>query len=344
MVAILIGQTQYNQKGRKDMDENKEKNKSQEKESDKNMNQPSIENTNTNPVFEYELLNKLLYIFKFVTPAFILNVLHNFKLYYNSIKCANFYGIPKEYFYNEPKTELTVDIFVIIVCCIIPFIPYLIKRSDEKFHFIAKKSDAIYYSILIFISIFYILSNILAVNITKNFNTLNSSFLIALFIIILPLIVSLALSFLSYEELIKLVKPNDHNKKGVDTSDKHKNKIDFHKLMYIIFSTIYILMIILLLFDILFMGVEKKKKYEIVKLEDGASKMIISHHEGKVVLMDYISLNQDGNLDESGNNIIIDKGHYSLESIDGKLIEFKKFASVSNDNYESYKKENKTVK
>lgn len=129
------------------------------------------------------------------------------------------------------------------------------------------------------------------------------------------------------------------NREGKDDQKKSRS---FNN--YIIFFILIVLISIYFIYDNEVTEPVYINKYEIVKLEDGTTKMIITHRGDKAILMDYISLNQDGNLDESGNNIIIDKGHYSLESIDGKPLEFKKFESVSNNNYESYKKENKTVK
>lgn len=281
---------------------------------------------------KYKVLSS---IFKIITPTLNLTLFNNIKLYYESIDCESFYGIPKEYFYNEPKTKLTANIFLIIICCSIPFIPYLLKKLDNKLHLITKKFDAIYYSSLIFISIFTILSTIIAVSTSHLAKLFKSECWIKFFILIAPLILSFILSIFSYNDLKKLIKQDDNKRSFCDRlksiklkNIKLKNITNYNQMIYNGASVIYISVIIFLLFNILFIKVDKKKKYEVAQLEDGTSKLVITHYEDNLILMDY---NMIYNTNNEEGYIVFNKGKYYIEPVDGLEIKFVNFNSVSNE-------------
>ena len=257
-------------------------------------------------------------------------------------KAAEFYGIPKYYFLDKNWSDIISNIIFFGAILFILCLPILFLKKDGKSEI--NKSVAWMCSIevgIISILLFYYfiseqifnIAYIFSANITK----VRCFLWGAMLIFIIAYICIIYSYFKNNFKIVSYKKMT--NREGKDDQKKSRS---FNN--YIIFFILIVLISIYFIYDNEVTEPVYINKYEIVKLEDGTTKMIITHRGDKAILMDYISLNQDGNLDESGNNIIIDKGHYSLESIDGKPLEFKKFASVSNDNYESYKKENKTVK
>lgn len=265
-----------------------------------------------------------LKIVSLFSPALILTLFNNIKLYYESVKCENFYGVPKEYFYNAPKTVLVVNFIAIIVCCSIPFIPYLLKKSVEKSKYILNKFDALNYSILLFLSIFSILSTIFAVIIAKYSRLFKSECLIKVIIVILPFTFAIALSIICYIDLRKLRNINNCLK----IANSNKNMTDSLHIIYNVIAIIYIIVSAFFLFDILFTSVEEKKKYEVAQLEDGDSKLVITHYENNLILMDY---NKIYNTNNEEGFIVFNKDKYYIEPVDGLEIQFVNFNSVSNE-------------
>ena len=257
-------------------------------------------------------------------------------------KAAEFYGIPKYYFLDKNSSDIISNIIFFGAILFILCLPILFLKKDGKSEI--NKSVAWMCSIevgIISILLFYYfiseqifnIAYIFSANITKVRCFLWGAMLIFI-------IADICIIYSYFKNNFKIVSYKKMtNREGKDDQKKSRS---FNN--YIIFFILIVLISIYFIYDNEITEPVYINKYEIVKLEDGTTKMIITHRGDKAILMDYISLNQDGNLDESGNNIIIDKGRYSLESIDGKPLEFKKFASVSNNNYESYKKDNKTVK
>lgn len=257
-------------------------------------------------------------------------------------KAAEFYGIPKYYFLDKNSSDIISNIIFFVAILFILCLPILFLKRDGKNEI--SKSVAWIVSIevgVISALLFFYFISVRIFNVTDIFsdNTIIKRYLLlgAMLLFIIAYIFIICSYFENNFKIVSYKKMT--NSEGKDDQKKYRS---FNN--YIIFFILIVLISINFIYDNEITEPVYINKYEIVKLEDGTTKMIITHRGDKAILMDYISLNQDGNLDESGNNIIIDKGHYSLESIDGKPIEFKKFASVSNDNYESYKKENKTVK
>lgn len=257
-------------------------------------------------------------------------------------KAAEFYGIPKYYFLDKNSSDIISNIIFFGAILFILCLPILFFKRDEKSEI--NKFVVWMFSIevgIISILLFYYfisrqifnIAYIFSANITKIRCFLWGTilFFIIVYICIIYSYFKNNFKIVSYKKMT--------NSEGKDDQKKSRS---FNN--YIFFFILIVLISIYFIYDNEVTEPVYIKKYEIVKLEDGTTKLIITHRGDKAILMDYISLNQDGNLDESGNNIIIDKGRYSLESIDGKPLEFKKFASVSNNNYESYKKDNKTVK
>lgn len=257
-------------------------------------------------------------------------------------KAAEFYGIPKYYFLDKNSSDIISNIIFFGAILFILCLPILFLKRDGKSEI--NKSVAWMCSIevgIISILLFYYfiskqifnIAYIFSANITK----VRCFLWGAMLIFIIAYICIIYSYFKNNFKIVSYKKMT--NSEGKDDQKKARS---FNN--YIIFFILIVLISIYFIYDNEVTEPVYINKYEIVKLEDGTTKMIITHRGDKAILMDYISLNQDGNLDESGNSIIIDKGHYSLDSIDGKPLEFKKFTSVSNNNYASYKKENKIVK
>lgn len=293
----------------------------------------------TNKIFQQigSILTLLSTVF-----TLVLTIVKSFVSNSYADKAAEFYGIPKYYFLDKNSSDIISNIIFFCAILFILCLPILFLKRDGKSEI--SKFIAWMFSIevgIISILLFYYfvstqifnVAYIFSANITKTRYFLWGAmlFFIIAYICIIYSYFKNNFEIVSYKKMT--------NSEGKDDQKKSRS---FNN--YIIFFILIVLISIYFIYDNEVTEPVYINKYEIVKLEDGTTKMIITHRGDKAILMDYISLNQDGNLDESGNNIIIDKGHYSLESIDGKPIEFKKFASVSNDNYESYKKENKTVK
>lgn len=79
---------------------------------------------------------------------------------------------------------------------------------------------------------------------------------------------------------------------------------------------------------------EKKLVYEVIKEEGEINKIIICHYADNVVLMDFkYSFSEKNTKDKSGKketeDIEIIRGKYTVESIEGKPIQLKKFKNVS---------------
>ena len=79
---------------------------------------------------------------------------------------------------------------------------------------------------------------------------------------------------------------------------------------------------------------EKKLVYEVIKEEDEINKIIICHYADNVVLMDFkYSPSEKNTKDKSGKketeDIEIIRGKYTVESIEGKPIQLKKFRNVT---------------
>lgn len=288
-----------------------------------------------------KLIENKLWIFKYTSICVqIFTVFCIIKRYVFAVMAENYYGVPIYYFYNDFKVATFFYLLILAISCSVMMMPLFLKISATKHKYYISVKDALLYSILVMLSLFILLSTLFT---TYFYQFLyKKCYILSLEFIIfyVPLAISVGGFVITFLYLLKVVN-SIQNQKNKATKISVKWSIET---LYALALVIINIIIIILIFNVIYVTPEMIKKYEIVKLEDGTTKMIITHRGDKAILMDYISLNQDGNLDESGNNIIIDKGHYSLESIDGKPIEFKKFASVSNDNYESYKKENKTVK
>lgn len=274
--------------------------------------------------------------------TFVLAIFKSYRSYSYAEKATEFYGIPKYYFLEKNSSNIASNIIVFVAILFILCLPILFLKRNGKNEI--SKSVAWIVSIevgVISALLFFYFISVHIFNVTdiSSDNTTIKRYLLlgAMLIFIIAYICIIYSYFKNNFKIVSYKKMT--NSEGEDDQKKSRS---FNN--YIIFFILIILISIYFIYDNEVTEPVYINKYEIVKLEDGTTKMIISHRCDKAILMDYISLNQDGNLDESGNNIIIDKGHYSLESIDGKPIEFKKFASVSNDNYESYKKENTTVK
>lgn len=272
-------------------------------------------------------------------------ILEIIKSYLSNIyadRATEFYGIPKYYFLDKNSSDIISNIIFFVAILFILCLPILFLKRDGKNEI--SKSVAWIVSIevgVISALLFFFFISVHIFNVTDIFsdNTTLKRYLLlgAMLLFIIAYIFIICSYFKNNFKIISYKKMT--NSEGKDDQKKSRS---FNN--YIIFFILIVLISIYFIYDNEITEPVYINKYEIVKLEDGTTKMIITHRGDKAILMDYISLNQDGNLDESGNNIIIDKGHYSLESIDGKPLEFKKFESVSNNNYESYKKENKTVK
>lgn len=282
-----------------------------------------------------KLIENKLWIFKYTSICIqIFTVFCIIKRYIFAVMAENYYGVPIYYFYNDFKVATLFNLLIIAISCSVMMMPFFLKISATKHKYYISVKDALLYSILVMLALFILLSVLFTTyfyqfSYKKCYNLSLESI-----IFYLPLAISVFGFFITFLYLFKVVN-SIQNQKNKATKISAKWRIET---LYAFELVIINILIIILSINVLYVTPEKIKKYEIIKLDNGYSKIIVSHRGDKAILMDYISLNQDGNLDESGNNIIIDKGHYSLESIDGKPIEFKKFESVSNSNYESFKK------
>lgn len=256
-------------------------------------------------------------------------------------KATEFYGIPKYYFLEKNSSNIISNIIFFVAILFILCLPILFLKRDGKNEI--SKFVAWIFSIevgVISALLFYYFISVQIFNVTHIFsdNTIIKRYLlwgVMLFFVIVYFFIIYSY-FKNNFEIVSY-------KKMVNSEGKEDKKKSRSFNIYIIFFIFIVIICLYFIYDVEFIKPANIKEYEIIKIKD-TKKIIVKRYKDDVLLMDYISLNQDGNLDESGNNIIIDKGHYSLESIDGKPIEFKKFKSVSNSNYELLKKENKTVK
>ena len=283
--------------------------------------------------------------------AGIYTYINGLHMTFYSMSCQEFYGVPKEYFYNDSKYAKLVYLLTLIGGGFIFIFPIILKKLEKIKFLTLSKLDSILYSILYsfaVLNIFILFSE----RFIKSYSCFKIIFgLVTLFSIIsgisvysyiygsLKTRISIAESIVNKKDKINLlfnkVKYKLHQIRE-NINIKRFIKYIFNGLFrfiklickeFIIISIINIVVFFIFSNNILRDTPENKTIYEIATLKDGSEKVVICHYQDKVILMDFLLLFSNSNELPS---LDFSKGNYSVEPVEGIKFKLRKFKGASN--------------